>query len=193
MPAEQLARTEIIARIAARNLPTMGGAGASESVTAWIKFMVEDTTDIHVADLAEIAAQGVRKWRFRPTAADFHELGEPMRDLRIEAVRIDRLRTEIASRGPEPVALPAPEPSDRDLDALNAWGAPLGMSWDKSGTLTRIEPRRARYPFVPLMVPTPEQLAEVARILANKPRVEKMTITDSDYSALGMATQRMAG
>jgi len=42
------------------------------------------------------------------------------------------------------------------------------------------------------MGPTPEQLAEVARILANKPRVEKMTITDSDYSALGMGVAARA-
>jgi hypothetical protein len=186
---ERLARTEIIARVAARKLPTQGGAGTAQSVQAWIGFMVEDTNDIYVDDLTEVVATGLKCWDWQPTASQFHKLAEPLRELRVEAARIGRLRTEIAARGPEPIALPAPPPTDHDLDALNAWGAPLGMSWDHSGTLTRIQPQRAKRPFQPLIVPTDEQLAEVARILAGKPRVERMTLTDTDYSSLGMAAR----
>lgn len=179
--AEKLRRTEIIGRIAARNLPTQGGTGAAESVGMWIEFMVEDTADIHADDLDTVAREGIRKWRFRPTAADFHELAEPLRDHRRAIARIDETRAVIAARGPAPRALPAPTPAKSDLEAL----ASFGYTWDEQGNAVRIKPaeRRRSEPFT---MPTQADLQSIADELDRMPLRERMTMTADDCAALGM-------
>jgi hypothetical protein len=177
---ERLARTELVARIAARNLPTQGGAGPSESVRAWITFMVEDTADIHLDDLALAVRDGLKQWEWRPTAAHIHNLADPHRADRASGNRIAELKAVIAQRGPAPIALPAPMASQNQIDAL----ASLGFTWDKAGNAVRMkEPAKRR--DTPFTMPTQADLQAVADELANKPWRERMTMSDDDHAALG--------
>ena len=178
------ARTELISRIAKRNLPTQGGAGPAESVGSWISFMVEDTSDIHVDDLAAAVAEGLRRWEWRPTAGHIHTLAEPYRDSRIADARINMQRAEIASRGPEPKALPAPPPKQSDIEALRR----LGFEWDAKGNAVRIKaPDRDRKRDAPFAMPTQADLQAIADELDRSPVRARVELTNADYSTLGMA------
>jgi len=173
-----------------------GRDDSPQETAARLKLLMEDVSDALDAESASAAVRaGVRVWRFLPTCAEVVEAAKEFIADRSLRRKIEREAREAAERK----ALPAPVYADPDDCAAILAKCYADLSAGYQNMEGRPMPQRrpmmaavSANVSTALRMPTADELAEVARILAGKPRVEKMTITDADYSALGMGVAARA-
>ena len=133
---DMAARIDIIAGVAGRFPGANAGSATAEKDR--IRYLVEDTITLPLDVLRVAMREGLKIWKFLPSAAEVYEAAQPELRHQRDMARINGILAT-----PVPKALPAPPPRDieqTDVESLNEWGRPLGMRWDASGKMTRSEP-----------------------------------------------------
>jgi len=196
-PATPLERNDIISRWTGDCIVPGSETAADAALRLANAMDILDDVPADILSEAYKLARRVGGRGFAPDPGAVHDIAGPMMKERLIDLRIER---EARAYRTAPALIEYVEPDEpREKWDSGPILAHLNAKLEEGYFATEGRPMPGARKVVktgnrdePLRMPTADELAEVARILANKPRVERMTITDADYSALGMGVAARA-